>query len=102
MTQDAAEMIINGRTNYLFLNPVFSCKLFTYNSKVMRVTFNTIHETEKTVDVFSDELDNKITDFHNTLDLGLHNIATTINSSKHTSKENHNSVMKVMSQLVTK
>jgi hypothetical protein len=26
--QDATEMIINGRTHYLFLNPIFLCKLF--------------------------------------------------------------------------
>jgi hypothetical protein len=82
--QDAAEMIINGHTNYIFLNPVLSCKLFKDYVKVMRVTFDTIHEIEKTVDVFSDELDNKITDFHITLDSGLHKIATTINSSKYT------------------
>jgi glutamate racemase len=55
--QDAAEMIINGRTHYLFLNPIFSCKLFKDYVKVMTVALDTIHETEKTVDVFSDELD---------------------------------------------
>jgi hypothetical protein len=100
--QEAAKMIINGRTHYLFLNPVFSCNLFKGYAKVMRVKLNTIHETEKTVDVFSDEFENKINDLHSTFDLGLQKIASTINSSKHTSKENHNSVMKGMNQLITK
>jgi hypothetical protein len=59
-------ILINGRTHYLFLNPIFSCKLFKDYVKVMRVALDTIHETENTADVFSDELDNKITDFHNT------------------------------------
>jgi hypothetical protein len=52
--QDAAEMIINGRTHYLFLNPIFSCKLFKDYVKVTTVSLDTIHGTEKTVDVFSD------------------------------------------------
>jgi hypothetical protein len=66
--QDATEMIINGRTHHLFLNPIFVCKLVKDYVKVMTVSLSTIHETEKTVDVFSDELDKKISDFHNTLD----------------------------------
>jgi hypothetical protein len=100
--QDYAEMIINGRTPYLFLNPILSCKLFKDYVKVMTVALDTIHETEKTADVFSDELDNKISDFHNTLYSGLQNIATTINSSTSTSNNNHNSVMKGMDRLITK
>jgi hypothetical protein len=69
--QDTIEMIINDHTYYLFLNPVFFCKLFKDYVKVMRVSIDTVHETEKTIDVISDELDNKITDFHNTLDSSL-------------------------------
>jgi hypothetical protein len=100
--QDAAEMIISGRTNYLSLNPIFSCKLFKDYVKVMTVALDTIHEIEKTVDVFSDELDKKISDFHITLDLGLQKIATTINSSTATSNKNHNYVMKGIDRFITK
>jgi hypothetical protein len=95
-------MIINVRTHYLFLNPIFSCKLFKDYVKVMTVALDTIHETENNVDVFSDELDKKISDFHNTHDSGLQKIATTINSSTSTSNKNHNSIMKAMDQLITK
>jgi hypothetical protein len=91
-------MIINGRTHYLFLNPIFSCKLFKDYVKVMTVALDTIHDTEKIVDVFSDELENKISDFHNTLDPGLQNIAITIKSSTSTSNKNHNYVMKGMNE----
>jgi hypothetical protein len=100
--QDAAETITNGHTHILFLNPIFSYKLIKDYVKVMRVTLNTIHETENTVDVFSDELENKITYFHITLDSGLQKISTTINSSSYTSNKNRNSVMKGMKRLVTK
>jgi glutamate racemase len=99
--QDAAEMIINGRTHYLFLNPIFSCKLFKDYVKVMMVALDTIHETENTVDVFSDQLDNKISDFH-TLDSCLLQFATTINSSTSTSSKNHNYVIKCMDRLIIK
>jgi hypothetical protein len=43
----------------------------------------------------------QILHFHKTLDSGLQKIATTINSSKHTTHENHESVMKGMKNLVT-
>jgi hypothetical protein len=33
--QDAAEMLIAGRTHYLFLHEVFSCQLFKDSVKVM-------------------------------------------------------------------
>jgi hypothetical protein len=43
--QDAAEMIINDRTHYLLINPIFLCKLFKDYVKVMRVALDTKHET---------------------------------------------------------
>jgi N12 class adenine-specific DNA methylase len=100
--QDAAEMLIAGRTHYLFLHEVFSCQLFKDFVKVMTIALGTVVEEEKSSEVFGEALDNKINKFHHTLDAGLKKMTSHIDSTKMTSRIQHKTVMQELSVLVTK
>jgi hypothetical protein len=100
--QDAAEMLIAGRTHYLFMHEVFSCELFNEFVKVMTTALETIVEEEKSSDVFGEALNNNINTFNHTLDAGLKNMTSYINSTKMTSGIQHKMVMQELSVLVTK
>jgi hypothetical protein len=100
--QDAAKMLIAGRTHYLFLHDVFSCELFKDFVNVMTIALETVVEEEKTSDVFGEALDNKIKNFHHTHDAGLKKMTSHINSTKMTSRIHHKMVMQELSVLVTK
>jgi hypothetical protein len=100
--QDAAEILIAGRTHYLFLHEVFSCQLFNEFVKVMTIALGTVVEEEKSLEVFGEALDNKINKFHHTLDAGLKKMTPNIDSTKMTSRIKHKSVMQELSVLVTK
>jgi hypothetical protein len=100
--QDAAEMLIAGRTHYLFLREVFSCQLFKEFVKVMTIALGTVVEEEKSSEVFGEALDNKIKKFHHTLDAGLKKMTSRIDSTKMTSRTQHKTAMQELSVLVTK
>jgi hypothetical protein len=68
--QDTAEMLIAGRTHYLFLHDVFSCELLKEFVKIMMHALETVVEEENSSDVFGEALDNKIKKNHHTLDAG--------------------------------
>jgi hypothetical protein len=100
--QDAAEMLIAGRTHYLFLHEVFSCQLLKEFVKVMTIALGTVVEEEKSSEVFEEALDNKINTCHHTLDAGLKKMTSHIDSTKMTSRIQHKSVMQELNVLVTK
>jgi hypothetical protein len=100
--QDAADMIIDGRTHYLFLHLVFSYQLFKDFFKIMRVPLATVVEEEKSADAFGEALDNTINNFHHALDAGLKKMASNINSTEKSSKFQHKTVMQGLIALVTK
>jgi N12 class adenine-specific DNA methylase len=100
--QDVAEIIIDGRTHYLFMHEVFSCELFKEFVKIMMIALETVVKEKKSSDVFGEALENKINKFHHTLDAGLKKTTSHINSTKMTSRIQHKMVMQEFSVLVTK
>jgi DNA polymerase IIIc chi subunit len=61
--QDAAEMIIAGRTHYPFLHEVFSCQLFKEFVKVMMIALVTVVEEEKSSEIFERHWTTRSTNF---------------------------------------
>jgi hypothetical protein len=61
--QDAAEMLIAGRTHYLFLHEVFSCQLFKEFVKVMTITLGTVVEEENSSAFFERHWTTRSTNF---------------------------------------
>jgi hypothetical protein len=82
--QDAAEMLIAGRTHYLFLHEVFSCQLSKEFVKVTTISLGTVVEETKSSEFFGEALDNKTNKFHHTPDAGFKEITSHINSTKMT------------------
>jgi hypothetical protein len=54
MLQDAEEMLIAGRTRYLFLHEAFSCQLFKEFVKVIRIALESVVEEEHSSDMFGE------------------------------------------------
>jgi hypothetical protein len=68
----------------------------------MMIALGTVVEDEKSSEVFGEALDNKIKKNHHTLDAGLKNITSHIDSTRVTSRIQHKTVMQELSVLVTK